>query len=510
MDNLFMIMLYTVFIAIALILTTPIVIKRNKSYIDIHYCLVSLMMIGWVGMEIMRYLVRDAETASYIFSVKFAFLAFVPTTLFFLIIGCYRFEDKVPIILKITAITIPGFTVILALVNPYHAVFRRNVEVNIGKLTLISAENGVGYYVVLIYAFILIIASTIFIIKMNLKLPKNYRDMGRIMLVGLGIYALGFVLEFFCFKHSEIRAIDFNIVSITIFGLIFYTAIYSSGRGDYLEKWRHCAYHYFVDPVLILDEEDKVISYNHAAGNLFASLGVEEKFTRLTDIWARIVQSGKGEVRTLYDEDGVKVCEDLYIINNDYPTIYKIEFCESKIEKGRKEHFLIFADVTKNRLLIERLRDLAGVDGLTHLPNRYGLNQHLKEVDRPENLPLSVIVGDVNGLKQVNDRLGHSRGDDLIKEAAAIFINHTPKNGFVSRAGGDEFVVLLKNCDKLQAKEQIKAYEAAIRATSFADFRLSIALGASTKEDANENIHVNIKEADENMYTMKREVKARE
>ncbi|MCP1102958.1 diguanylate cyclase (GGDEF)-like protein [Aequitasia blattaphilus] len=504
MNNSFIVLLYSAYIVMLAILVSPAIVKKRKTYVDYHYISISFLMIGWIAMEIVRYSVTSKALICYIYSAKFAFLTAVSTTIFFLIIGCFHYENKVSKRIKVIASAIPALLMLFAFGNFFYNIFRNHVQVEVGELTLVTANNGVGYYLSIAHSFILIIMVFIFVIKTNKKLPSNYRGMGRILLLVLVLYGAGYILEFFCFKQSTIRAVDFNIFSIVLCCFIFSIAIYSSGRGDYLSKWKHSAFNYFVDPVLVLDEENKIVSVNKAAKALLSHFGIEKKVVELEEFWEFINTTRKAEVRTLYDEDRNVVSEDLYILNNNYPTVYRMDYYERAVDEKMQGRYLVFTDVTKNRLLIERLRDSAGVDGLTGIPNRYGLNQYLREVDRLDNLPISVIVGDVNGLKQVNDRLGHDKGDELIKEAASIFRNHTPKDGFVARAGGDEFVVILKKCNTNQVKEVIREYEHAIGCKSYTDFRLSIALGAATKTDCEENIYSSINKADANMYTMKR------
>ncbi len=96
-----------------------------------------------------------------------------------------------------------------------------------------------------------------------------------------------------------------------------------------------------------------------------------------------------------------------------------------------------------NARLEEEIRENRKItyhDSLTGLYNRRFFEEELKRLDVPRNLPLSVIMGDVNGLKLVNDAFGHQKGDELLRKAAAAIVG-LPQGRHRGRWGGDEFVV---------------------------------------------------------------------
>lgn len=73
-------------------------------------------------------------------------------------------------------------------------------------------------------------------------------------------------------------------------------------------------------------------------------------------------------------------------------------------------------------------------------------------------LPLSIIMIDVNGLKLTNDAFGHFAGDELLKRVAKTLDLNCTEKGFVSRVGGDEFVMVCFNTDKKEQKPSLKKY----------------------------------------------------
>lgn len=117
----------------------------------------------------------------------------------------------------------------------------------------------------------------------------------------------------------------------------------------------------------------------------------------------------------------------------------------------------VTAEVLSN--LTAQLQHSAVADDLTGLFNRTGLRASLnREIARAQRTgrPLSVAVLDVDGLKQVNDILGHASGDRLLVDLAAAWTTCVRRGDILSRIGGDEFVLVMPETDAETAREVVE------------------------------------------------------
>ncbi len=165
------------------------------------------------------------------------------------------------------------------------------------------------------------------------------------------------------------------------------------------------------------------------------------------------------------------------------------------------EGFITNIDIKKD--LEENLEFLSYRDALTGLYNRRFIEEEISRVDVVRNLPISVIVGDLNGLKFINDSLGHKYGDNLLIEIAKIFEKVLRNDELISRQGGDEFLILLPNTSIEDAALILSRLNDEIAASSKETIGLSISLGAATKEVEFQELRETIKTAESNMYNYK-------
>jgi len=142
-------------------------------------------------------------------------------------------------------------------------------------------------------------------------------------------------------------------------------------------------------------------------------------------------------------------------------------------------------------------------DLLTGLYNRRYTEETMKRTDRIENLPISVVLGDVNGLKLVNDAFGHQVGDSILKKGADILSDVCEGRGIVSRWGSDEFMILLPNTSESEADDLVSRIKLILTQTQVNSIPVDISFGIATKTIAEESILAAIKAAEDHMNKSK-------
>lgn len=160
-------------------------------------------------------------------------------------------------------------------------------------------------------------------------------------------------------------------------------------------------------------------------------------------------------------------------------------------------------NVTEKKLIQERLKYLSYTDILTGVNNRTSFEEKIKELSKVEYLPLGIIMGDANGLKLVNDTLGHEQGDLLLRLVANIFKEACKGIGEVFRIGGDEFIILAPRYTKSDCEKLIERINKKCKDINCESFNISISLGASAKINNNKDVFKVVKEAEDEMYKQK-------
>jgi diguanylate cyclase (GGDEF)-like protein/PAS domain S-box-containing protein len=164
-------------------------------------------------------------------------------------------------------------------------------------------------------------------------------------------------------------------------------------------------------------------------------------------------------------------------------------------------HFAI--DITERKSTEEKILYLSYFDQLTGLYNRRFYEEELKRLDTPRNLPLTLVIADVNGLKLANDAFGHAAGDLLLKAVADTMKQELRADDILARIGGDEFVLLLPKTDRVTARLLVTRLKEQISQIVIDKITASASFGFETKQAAEEDVGKIFSQAEDNMYRRK-------
>lgn len=163
----------------------------------------------------------------------------------------------------------------------------------------------------------------------------------------------------------------------------------------------------------------------------------------------------------------------------------------------------ILTDITEKKKSEETISYLSSHDVLTGLNNRACYNISLTKLDSEDNLPLSILLFDANGLKIVNDAFGHRAGDELLKSISSILQGACRPQDVAARLGGDEFSIILPKTDEAAADFIIDSIMNACKNAEANPIRPSLAVGSVTKKSSEEDINKLIDKAEDRMYRNK-------
>lgn len=256
--------------------------------------------------------------------------------------------------------------------------------------------------------------------------------------------------------------------------------------------------------IVMLDNSDRIVSVNNGFEKLFMCREEEVKGLFLNDVivpenlygeaseYSSIVLEGN-----ILQEDAVRKrmdgnLVDVHILG--YPIM---------LESEHVGIYGIYRDISEDKKAQEKIKYLSFHDKLTDLYNRAFFEEELKRLDTERQLPVSMIMGDLNNLKLANDVFGHEEGDKLLVKVAGILKKCCRQEDIIARWGGDEFIILLPKTDENTALNICQRIRDACMECTGGPVQPSIALGAATKKKLSQNIEKILNEAEHSMYRNK-------
>ena len=182
---------------------------------------------------------------------------------------------------------------------------------------------------------------------------------------------------------------------------------------------------------------------------------------------------------------------------------YSAAFSNSDTSTGGVVGALL--DISERKRSETKLRYLSTHDMLTSIYNRAYFDEEMDRLKKGRKFPVSIVMADVDRLKEANDQLGHAAGDELLKHAAAVFKSAFRREDVAARIGGDEFAALLPNTDEGALREAMERLQQqlALSNRGHAALPLSLSIGAATA-NSGEELMTAWRIADQRMYREKK------
>jgi diguanylate cyclase (GGDEF)-like protein len=490
--------IYAIPYLIVLALTLPyiIIIFRLKSREDLKITsLLLIFSVVWI-LGLALEIINVTIIGKIIFnSLGYIGSALISVAIFILSAKLAGFTRLIKKDIVIAISIIPAADLVSHIINNIYGLLQKTITIRPGGiLEAVSGKvYGIASWIWLGYDGVLVLLSLIFLFMILAGSHKFFRRQALILLFSIIVV---FTLE--VLYSFEILPFKTNI---SPFMLCLGWIIYWTTGNKYLMMGEFVPINYesiienINDSVMVLNKKDVVNFMNKPAQDLF-SAGPDFMGKPISFFWPDYslnFTGGPSEAK-----------KDIMIATARVERYFEVSLSPVKIrQKEIAGKLLIMKDITDRKSYEKKIKYMSFHDYLTGLYNRAFFEEELARLNVERNLPLSIVLGDVNGLKMINDTYGHEKGDELLIKVAGILKQCFRKSDIVSRWGGDEFIILLPLTDCSVAEEITARIHDICSEHQIEDMPLSISLGIATKVNQDEAIEETLKVAEDKMYANK-------
>jgi diguanylate cyclase (GGDEF)-like protein/PAS domain S-box-containing protein len=253
-----------------------------------------------------------------------------------------------------------------------------------------------------------------------------------------------------------------------------------------------------------LDQDGTIRQVNLSGASLLGVKRVQlidRRFGILVSAESRIVFNDF--LQRVFENRSVENCEISLLKDEKEPLYLHID---ARISENGQECHAVVMNITERKQLEMEMRYLSTHDPLTGLYNRGYFQETMERLEHGRQFPISIVMADVDHLKETNDHNGHAAGDEMLKHVAQLLTIAFRAEDIIARIGGDEFAVLLPNTDALATKNVLHRLQSALKEhnDTHAGTPIFLSFAASTAEIFTPLMDV-LREADEKMYLRKRD-----
>lgn len=226
---------------------------------------------------------------------------------------------------------------------------------------------------------------------------------------------------------------------------------------EVLEKRFRMLFENSASPIILMEPRGNILLFNKAFTNMLERIDIRFKknFGPLLSDLFLAPEELQQAVKKAFANDEIATGEyqlaaQLTKQNSDSMWVQAV--VTSILSEDMRQYYQVtLHDISKRKRELELLSKHAHFDQLTQLMNRHAAEQAVSKLIE-ESTPFALILMDLNGFKQINDIYGHESGDKILVHAASLLKASVRKEDMVSRWGGDEFVLILKNVSKQEVE----------------------------------------------------------
>ena len=375
-------------------------------------------------------------------------------------------------------------------------VYDQEINFNIlfyGQISLITLISHIYFLVVIVKSYLL--CFNIFY-----QMPKHMRNSTYHMIIAITSLLVANVISIYFAVPDHIHDVIVAIAYI-IATSVLCRAFFIANSSNVIVTSRDFVFSNLSTIVITVSLKGSILDWNKKDKGAFSPLP-DPKYKEPYPLYRkRIIDVCKAAISP-HDENIIN------IIGDNSETHFLFTWHEISY-LGRKFGYLVeISEVTKIYTKLRYLEDSAFFDTLTSLHNRNAYIETVKEISSQDNMPLLILVGDVNNLKKINDNLGHLAGDKLLLVITGVIKSKAPEKAHVFRIGGDEIAMLVSNADEDVATTFINAVTDELSQINDPEIgRPSISWGWSIMDSISDNYNEVFRAADDIMYQEKKKAK---
>lgn len=253
--------------------------------------------------------------------------------------------------------------------------------------------------------------------------------------------------------------------------------------------------------IMLIDAQNhKIREINHLAREMFGA-SIEEILGKECHKYVCPAQKGSCPITDLSQRVDR---EERKLIKKSGETLDILKSVTSITVSGQDFLLESFIDISERKKADELLKFYSIRDQLTGLFNRNYYEEELHRLKNEPDISVGIVICDLDGLKIINDTLGHHQGDELLRNTSRVLKDAFPGDSIIARIGGDEFAIVLSPCTLPIIEEGCSAVAEAIAASNETnELQMSLSIGFAVGNTGTYDIQNLFKQADDNMYRNK-------
>ncbi|MGM0641970.1 MAG: PAS domain S-box protein, partial [Thermotogota bacterium] len=261
------------------------------------------------------------------------------------------------------------------------------------------------------------------------------------------------------------------------------------------------------EAIVLLDNNFRVLKINKKFESLFGFKEAELLNKNLDDFILPddLITKGKEYTKKVKNGENIEA-ESIRKTKSGEKIDTYLQGFPIKLVDGQIGIYALYKDITERKKKENKIEYLSFHDEMTGLYNRRYFENELKRLEFSRKYPITIVIGDLDRLKTVNDNYGHKKGDEYIINAADILKSTARTEDIVSRIGGDEFAVVLPTTNQKEAEifcQRIQKNIEEFNKNKDLIKPLSISLGFEVMEDSSQSLNKTFNKADQKMYINK-------